>query len=366
LQSRKLITASLIALFAIQLLNPAYSIVEITPQENSDKKIVDQQTITRKPSINTKISLDEKITKVQANEISLYLVEKPQIAKTITMSENMVVANNKDNDDGVIHLVKKENNFALLERIFGKRKQSLDNVLGVSQHDSSIEPLQYDTMEVLDNSAGVEYYTRQHFPKNELLALTNEITDIQNIFVNSFTINELTKALQPQLQFTKDVLNPSSPVLFVFAFSAIYLIIRSEDQRLKIQNYRQILSITFAIVLLSSTVTIPLSISDSYYAHAEEIESSPEAIGPPSTSFGPQDSILPEIDESLVTSEPTMQSESTPIEESTLSSSSDVIDNIPNRPSHQLHPNRPSHQLHPNRPSHQLHPNHRNYANLEL
>ena len=111
MNQQKVVTAILIGLFAIQFLSPAYSVVEITGQEKTDK-VTDSITVTKKPTINTVISLEEKSTKFQFSEVMLSVVKKPQTAKTVFVTEEMTMTNNKD-DETSIHMIKKENNFAI-------------------------------------------------------------------------------------------------------------------------------------------------------------------------------------------------------------------------------------------------------------
>ncbi len=296
-------------MFAIQFLNPAYSSIEITNQEKTE--ISDSVISTQKPTINTMINLEEKPTKFRFNEVTLSIVKKPQITKTIFVTEKMTMTNTKDGETS-LHLIKKENNLALLDRIFGKRKDQLDNVIGISQYTGPIDLSFDDAPMQSDDGMGVYRDTNIESLWGISLALTNHVAALQPSFYNliSVDIDDLS-IIGPQLELIQKTLHPTSPVLFIFALSACYLIIRSEDHKIKIQSYRQILCLAFVVILLSSTVTIPLSISDSYYAYAQEAQDSLEAMGSSSTSFGPQEPASIDTEEST-TLEPVMPLELIP------------------------------------------------------
>jgi len=110
------------------------------------------------------------------------------------------------------------------------------------------------------------------------------LLDINNIFTTDLDTDLLK--LQPiiaalavqstyddfgkQIRFITDSFEQqSSTTLFIFAVAAFYIIVRSENPKLKIQTYNRILSLVFISLLASSLIVTPLSISESYYAHAE-------------------------------------------------------------------------------------------------
>ncbi|MDE1830493.1 MAG: hypothetical protein KGI25_09240, partial [Thaumarchaeota archaeon] len=75
-------------------------------------------------------------------------------------------------------------------------------------------------------------------------------------------------------EFVHDTISPNDPVIFLILvpFSA-YLLVKSENDEIRIYNSRKILSLFFMFIIISSVVATPVSLSPSFIAAAYAAES---------------------------------------------------------------------------------------------
>ncbi|MGI0004295.1 MAG: LamG-like jellyroll fold domain-containing protein, partial [Candidatus Nitrosotenuis sp.] len=159
---------------------------------------------------------------------------------------------------------------------------SIDVIL--SLYGSIIGSLYSNTADSLsDDFAQISFKEPDILAENEL-----DLIDSQPI-IDSLLLQTSFDDFDEYVQDVIDSLEQqSTTLLFIFAVAAFYIIVRSENPKIKIQTYNRVLSFIFISILASSAIVSPFSISSSYYAHAQSeqnlTDSQAEAIQNPSIS----------------------------------------------------------------------------------
>ncbi|MEW6044442.1 MAG: hypothetical protein AB1608_09275, partial [Thermoproteota archaeon] len=270
------ISLPLILVLIFSTISSAYgdTIVLSSKQEMPTLLSVEKQTATKLTKDYT-LSLEEKKLQYTDHEVTLTLHRQPRAdyIMKLQISEEMSVSNN-DGSENQIYLVKHNPYQAILERVFNTRKLKFDKIVGLPVTSTAIVSLYHDIVGSLTDPLSSD--DNDDFDKI-LIKLHDKSLDISDLellqlhpLVNSILIQSTYDDFEKQVRaIAVSVEQQSSTAVFIFAIAAFYIIVRSEDPKLKIQNYNKILSFVFITLLISSMVVTPLSISESYYAHAE-------------------------------------------------------------------------------------------------
>ncbi|MGQ0605987.1 MAG: LamG-like jellyroll fold domain-containing protein, partial [Candidatus Nitrosotenuis sp.] len=245
--------------------------------QDSSIKFIEKSTeskITKHLTIN----LEEKTTKFVYPEVQLLLVKKPTMhnRSLVQLSEDISVSND-DGSQTQIRIVKHDRYQTMLDRLFGYRKMEFDNVIGLPLFDNTITTSYSYIMTPLDHSIGVsdDYGTVILQSTQQLIPADLHDT---NLFAqgndNQFTIN-----FDNQIKSTLDLFGQYSTTLLpVFAITAFYVIVRSDNLIIQTKERNRIFCAVFICLLISTMVVTPLSISSSYYAYGESPENSTDTI----------------------------------------------------------------------------------------
>ncbi|MEW6044122.1 MAG: LamG-like jellyroll fold domain-containing protein, partial [Thermoproteota archaeon] len=245
-----------------------------------------QKPTTTKLTKDFTVSIEEEKFEFTKQEVTLILIKQPKIdhISTLQISEDILLSNN-DGSENQIYLTKHNQIQAILERILNYRKFKFDKVVGLPLSAAPIMSWYGDAMATLQGK-GVD--TGDENFEQILFDIFNIVYDeIEQDLQTGHIVAALltTRAYDDfdrQIRFTLDsAVQQSSTAVFIFAIAAIYIIVRSEEPKTKIQNYNKFLSFVFILLLASTIVITPLSISKSYYASAEMEDNATETVEPP-------------------------------------------------------------------------------------
>ncbi|MEM3100884.1 MAG: LamG-like jellyroll fold domain-containing protein, partial [Candidatus Nitrosotenuis sp.] len=221
------------------------------------------------------ISLDEKKIQHRNQEVTITLTKQPRVeyANRVHITEDVNVSND-DGSDNQLYLLKHNPTQAILERIFNNRKFNFDKIVGLLSSDNTITTLYHDITRSLGDETGD--LQAGDFAEISLdignavnIRSDNDLLQLQPI-INTISTESIYDDLYDQITPVVVWLEQQSTTyVFIFATAAFYIIVRSEAPKIKLENYTKTLSFVFIFILISSIVTTPLSISSSYYAHAE-------------------------------------------------------------------------------------------------
>src|SRR3972149_6110962 len=141
-----------------------------------------------------------------------------------------------------------------------------------------------------------QFFVDDHTENNAIMALDKIFflpqINLDNLIshneINVFyeTSNSITNSL---VEIIYDVVDAKNPIILLLVPLVGYILIRSAEEKFEFNNFKKILSFSFALILILSAVTTPFSISHSYWgtAYAEQMnenntENPSEPIGPPS------------------------------------------------------------------------------------
>ncbi|MBI5378109.1 MAG: LamG domain-containing protein, partial [Thaumarchaeota archaeon] len=296
MKSAKIISLSLVFVLVFSSFSASYGDIIFQNQ----KHVTALPTFVEKPTGTTltkdfTIYLDERKIQFTNQEVTVQLIKKPtsEYTSRLHIDEDMTVSN-FDGSENQIYLFKHNQIGAILERVFNFRKFKFDKIIGLPISAASIVSLYNDLGGSLDSDLGNGQnvdFDKISFDIGNIFATEFdtdlfELQQVNNVFSTQLVYDKLTK----QVGIVTDSFEQqSSTFLFIFAITAFYIIVRSEDPKIKIQNYNRILSLVFISMLISAAVVTPLSISSSYYAHAQTVDdtNSINAVTPepPSTSY---------------------------------------------------------------------------------
>ena len=274
----KIVSLSLIAVLVASSFFSSHADVSLPKQNDPDRTIFVESQATAVLTKDYTINIEEAKHKVTNQEVSVTLVKRPVVDNTlrIGISEKMLFSND-DGSEHQIYLLKHNPIHAILDRIFNQRKFKLDKLVGVSYTDTMASP---DNGLLGSLSDGLTNDQNGDFDEITLSALSsyemkNSIAiELQPILTSIF-IQSSYSSFVNDVGYVVDLAEQqSTTLLFISAISAFYVIVRSENPIVKTQQTRRFLSFVFIAIILSSAIITPLSISSSYYAHAEMDDSS--------------------------------------------------------------------------------------------
>ena len=134
-------------------------------------------------------------------------------------------------------------------------KQTDDIHYAITLDKTSLDNLSYDNiLHVLD-----------HEIKVPLLVSIHVVTNITPKEISA--LNNISKQFGNDVEILSHIISSSNNLTILVLLVPIsgYILIRSENEQLRIKNSRQFLSSFFIVILLSSTVITPFSISGNYW-----------------------------------------------------------------------------------------------------
>jgi len=234
--------------------------------ENNIEKISVDHTI----SFTESMSLSSPEEKKNTGSIS---IDDQKNIKSIDFQEGLNFSSDISQHESSIIFVKQiSDRKGMMERIIANdriryqeklsNKNYFDNDFELIYTDSKIEsnyyenPINYFVNLLLDNN----------FISNnlEIILTENPINDIKlELFVNNIF----------KLKLDDNSYNLHNNELIIFALISSIILIRTENNNIRFYNFKRFFSYVFIIILISSTIVTPASISSSYWgtAFAEEM-----------------------------------------------------------------------------------------------
>src|SRR5579885_455335 len=225
--------------------------------EDSDKHMADN-TVTPK---HTTVSLEESIsvnTNDDSNNLQNYLTKIRTTNKIVLLTDTLT-----------LQTVNMDQAIFLPTQIKPEKITTLDRILNP-------ERIRYNGKAIVFESPQVSFndvmklpqqfadQILQNLDKEPQLNLAQFDVMVSPIFVAAE--NDLHQFNNNLLIFVHDVSSPDSNVLLVLLVPLSgYILIRSENEKLKIKNQTKFLSSFFIVILLSSTAVTPFSISGNYW-----------------------------------------------------------------------------------------------------
>ncbi|WP_160289370.1 LamG-like jellyroll fold domain-containing protein [Nitrosopumilus adriaticus] len=220
---------------------------------------------------------------------SINLTEKMGIAETkkqsdkskihsITLKESINVTNNPSKNE--IILIKYDSDRKLMmERIFDRQSKFEKNNSKLLQT-VSLSTLLYHEQNFIDNNLIFSIYDSSI---DEIFLSVNNF--IPNIFDSEKIISNLSNIDKIFNQNNIEILNDQifdveNPILLILLIPfAGFVLIRYDNEQTKFYQIKQFFTLAFIVILLSSAVITPMSISSSYWGYAfGQIDNSTETI----------------------------------------------------------------------------------------
>ncbi|MGY5151392.1 MAG: LamG domain-containing protein, partial [Candidatus Nitrosopumilus sp. bin_6a] len=217
---------------------------------------------------NKKISLNESLH-INSNEnqnenTSNNLIEKPKISsiKKIELFEKVEISLNE-----VVEytgsLKQNPKKIAIMDRIL--EKKSSKQIFDLHNENSKLSFNDLEENKILDDN---DIFTLFNFDKLKLVWSFDNDQFVTNNFISSELIPNSEFDNIDDLLFSLD-----SPIILIFSLPIIgYIFLRTDNKNLNHKNIKQITCFFFVILLSSTAVVTPFSISSSYWgiAYAEE------------------------------------------------------------------------------------------------
>ncbi|TLX66152.1 MAG: hypothetical protein E6L02_06445, partial [Thaumarchaeota archaeon] len=285
----KLISLSLFFLLAISSLSIVNAEMMIFNSNNVKQNYIEnvQQKIDQTDTRNSNVGKQLQVN--LAEQVGIRTNDRPKqqdtpqtigVSKTIKLSETIQISTH-DIDQNTIVLLKQNfdtkttmDRILNLDRIrFNGRSIVADNFLWNEQTPTIKLSGLMDNK--LYSEPSINYDTANHFVKipdkisffGLPLEISKTYNDISAFFIqpNSLKNNIITSV--------SDVTDPKNPTIILFLVPLVgYILIRSKETRFQFSKSRQALSFCFIVILISSIVITPLSISSAYWhAYAEDI-----------------------------------------------------------------------------------------------
>jgi len=231
----------------------------------------------KKTAVNHSISFSESMgfsTPEEKKDLDSISIDDQKNVKRITFVEGLNFSSDVSQHESSIILVKQiSDRKGMLERIItNDRIRYQDKLSNKNYFDNNLESIYSDS-----NLQSNVQENPINFPTNLLL---NENLISNNFGITSTETSIYNLAIEPiidsflQLKSTSNIFDPNdySGIIILVLISSIILI-RSENNNIKFYNFRKFFSYVFMIILLSSTILTPASISSSYWgtAFGEEI-----------------------------------------------------------------------------------------------
>ena len=250
MKSAKIISLSLIAILIISSFVSSNSNATL-PKISEQPIIFDDGKSDTILTKHYKVSIDEKKTQFANQEVSLILTKRPTVDHTtrLDISEKMMFSNG-DGSNNPISLLKYNPVHAVLERIFNQRKLEFDNIWSILSTNTAVPPptdpiggLFSDQFDMFDVEQNLQH-------DKQLFKIQQQFFYDHGFDTNVVSqISQFENLVQPIQYVTDSIERQSQSLLFIFAISAFYIIVRSENPNTKIQNYKKALSLIFIIIL---------------------------------------------------------------------------------------------------------------------
>jgi len=234
-------------------------------------KYIKKITVEHSISLSESMSLSSPEEKKDLGSIS---IDDQKNVKSITFEEGLNFSSDVSQHESSIIFVKQiSDRKGMMERIISNdriryqeklsNKNYFDNNLESIYSDSSLQlNNQENPINLLTNLLLNESYISNIF---EIFPVENNISDLPfERFLDSIDKYELTNSL----------FNTKDPTgIFILALISGLIFIRTENNNIKFYSFKKFFSYGFIIILLSSTILTPASISSSYWGKAfgEEI-----------------------------------------------------------------------------------------------
>ncbi|MGI0087089.1 MAG: LamG-like jellyroll fold domain-containing protein, partial [Nitrosotalea sp.] len=299
----KIFSISIFCLLAISLLTIASNDATAMNNENTtvQKNSTPDQTNTisqnSKSTKQVEIDLNDGVS-VSANDPQNQghhdlQYAQPILHQQIDLSEKLAISINKPGDDMIILVKQSSDNLTTLERITGIDRLRFDgrklveekNGLNLSdQNQLDIISYAQNKIRTIDeltiNYIGQDITNSVHkFAPPLGIQLDSIATSIQHrtqlIVGNSYVLgNDLTELAHS----AADLKNPT--LLIVLVPLSGYILIRSEGTEITFYNSKRFVSLVLFVIIISSTVIGPVSVSPSFlaYAYSQANESNTSAI----------------------------------------------------------------------------------------
>jgi len=246
---------------------------------NANSEIIDQDFNNQN---NHKIvtSRNSQINFNQDNSLTNSEISSPQSPKQyrITIVDSMNIFNKSYSVTEIIDVKQNSERLASMERIFERTlvHKTVKNPISEYFSSSSIQVLKQDN--VLSG-----FYQSESDFINDNLQISGLSSVISELLLQTPTIiipltseqtlQKFEASQNPLLELENTVYTQENPLPLVILVPLLgYILLRSETQRIEFYNFQRIFCFVFVVILLSSGVITPISISSSYwgYAYAEE------------------------------------------------------------------------------------------------
>src|SRR5579872_5071979 len=202
------------------------------------------------------------------------VTEKPVKQIQVSLSEKMSVTTDNQNQN-LILIVKR--NFEMQTTL--DRLWSLDRIRSTGK-DSTNNIVWNDKPHA---SKSFSLTASQLVFPEIILNLENDLTKslqvpsignlAKNISVHLPQINQIISGEQivqnGSWKFVHDTINPNDPIVFLLLVPVSgYILAKAENERIRISNPRKILSLFFVVIIISSVVATPVSLSPDFFAAA--------------------------------------------------------------------------------------------------
>src|SRR5579885_1547672 len=241
------------------LLVPLAQAVPTTSNYQSGTDI-DSQTNHVTQSRHLTISLEESISvNTNDNKNSQNDPTQTSNSKIISLDDNLPI-NTVHLDQKIVMFTKEK-----FERLTTLNK--ISNPERIRFNGRSIVVEQTQSTQQDDTLSSYQNFVQQTFDHLDK-QLQTQLTQSEIIISSGFVILENNGIqFQNNLQsLAHDISPPNNPILLVLLVPLSgYILIRSENEKLKIKNQTKFLSSFFIVILLSSTAVTPFSISGNYW-----------------------------------------------------------------------------------------------------
>jgi len=291
----KLGPISIILMIAISLVSFAHADSILTAPNYTGH--VNYQTNLHGSSKHMTVSLTESIKfRTDDNNQGLQNDQVQNIStpkKSVSLLDNLVIQTDHV-DQKIVMIIAKENpqsitsieKLANVERVrFTGRSIVVDSVpstipYGSSKlfHEISVDILDSKQVSNLDH----ELYSLLQSTHEIILGINNEFVTIAGV------VDQFGNDVSSLAHYASA--NNSTLLVLLLPLSG-YILIRSENDRIKIKNPRQFFCLFFIVILMSSTAITPLSISGSYWGMAFADDTTPSNGTTPSNDTTPGPSI---------------------------------------------------------------------------
>ena len=252
--------------------------------EIQQEKIVQTEVSNLQDPKQHQIDLAEKLA-INVNDMSQQEKQNDStekisgIHKTINLSERLEVSASNFKHDTVVALKQSSDRKTTMERIWNSDRIRFNGKSIVADDDLwSKQTTVDDLTSLIENGKQltVQPYIAHQIENNTIRSLDKilfvQLDAVDNLISNHniavlFGISNSLKNNFTEIIY--DVVDAKNPTILLLLVPLTgYILIRSEEEKIESYNFKQILSFGFAVILISSAVITPVSISSSYWRHA--------------------------------------------------------------------------------------------------